>query len=127
MKKITISGNEYDIDCNAYTRFLYKKTFGNGIFKDLKKITEFLEMQNKKRQELEGHSEEEIATEINKVILDNFDDFLDVLLQIAYILVLTGNPQTGSFDNWIRKIEKVDISEPWVSEVTELAVSSFLR
>lgn len=126
MKKITINGNEFDIDCNAYTRFLYKKEFGVGIFKDLEKLTNFSNLQNEKRKELEGKSEEEINTEINKLILQNIDDFLDVILQVAYILILTANSNVGNFQSFLKKIDKINVSEAWISEVTELAVNSFL-
>ena len=40
MKKITICDKEYDINSNAYTRFLYKQVFNKKIFSEinLKKI-----------------------------------------------------------------------------------------
>ena len=46
MKKITICGKEYEISSNAYTRIIYKRTFGSGIFKDLKVLSEFANKQN---------------------------------------------------------------------------------
>ena len=52
MKKITIGNKKYDIDCNAFTRFQYKKVFNKGIFADIKVLNEFSEKQNKIRKDL---------------------------------------------------------------------------
>ena len=54
MKKITICGKEYEISSNAYTRIIYKRTFGSGIFKDLKVLSEFANKQNDYIKSLEG-------------------------------------------------------------------------
>lgn len=107
MKKITINEKEYTIDCNAYTRFLYKKTFGTGIFKDIDKLTKYT-------QGKEG------------LLLDNLDEVLDDILQITYILIKTANPTFESYENWLKSLTKIKVSDPWISEVTELAVTSFL-
>lgn len=127
MKKITINDKEYDIDCNAYTRFLYKKVFGNGIFKDLEKLNNLHLLQEKVRKELKDKKPEEIEEEINRVTLSNLDDFMDAVLQIAYILILTANPKTETFENWLKSIAEINLSDSWIDEVTETAVNSFLR
>lgn len=127
MKKITICGKEYPIACNAFTRFQYKKVFGKGIFEDLKVLQNFAEKQEKIRAELTEKkcSEEEITQAINNCMMEKFDDFLDVLEKMAYILILTADDKFESFENWLKGIEKIDISEDWIGEVTEFAVSSF--
>lgn len=127
MKKITICNKEYDIDCNAFTRFQYKKIFNKGIFADIKVLNEFSEKQNEIRKELEqkNATEEEIQKEINLMMMENLDDFIDVIEKIAYILIYTANPKIETFENWLKEIEKIDLSADWISEVTELAVSSF--
>ena len=53
MKKITINDKEYDINCNALTRFNYKKIFGIGIFEDIKRINDFNIEQEELRLKLE--------------------------------------------------------------------------
>ena len=53
MKKITICEKEYPIDCNAFTRFQYKKVFGTGIFSDIKILNQFSDGQNDIRKKLE--------------------------------------------------------------------------
>lgn len=127
MKTITICGKEYPIDCNAFTRFQYKTVFGRGIFADIKVLSEFSEKQENLRKELKAKkmSDEEIENEINKSMMENLDDFIDVIERIAYILIYTANNQVEGFEEWLKGITKLDLSESWIEEVTEFAVSSF--
>ena len=127
MKTITVCGKEYEVACNAFTRFQYKSVFGKGIFEDIKKLTDFSEKQSKLRNKLlnEGKSEEDADKEVNMTMLESLDDFIDVIEKMAYILIYTANSKIDSFENWLKSIEKIDLSDSWISEVTELAVSSF--
>lgn len=127
MKKITICDKEYEVTCNAFTRFQYKKIFGKGIFADVKTLNELSENQEKIRKELtqKGLSKEEIEKEINVYMMDHLDDFIDVVEKIAYILIYSANNSIESFEDWLKGIEKIDLSASWIGEVTELAVSSF--
>ncbi|OKZ59922.1 MAG: hypothetical protein BHV96_05575 [Clostridium sp. CAG:354_28_25] len=127
MKEITICNKKYPIDCNAFTRFQYKEIFGKGIFSDIKILNQFSEQQKKIRQKLENEnkSEEEIQEQLNYSMMDSLDDFIDVIEKIAYILIYTANPEIESFEKWLTNIEKIDLSSSWISEVTELAVTSF--
>lgn len=127
MKTITICDKEFEIDCNAFTRFQYKTIFGRGIFADVKILNEYSDRQDKKRKELKSKnmSEEEIEKEIGLYMMDNLDDFIDVIERITYILIYTANDKIESFEDWLKGITKIDLSASWVSEVTELAVNSF--
>lgn len=127
MKKITICDKEYEISCNAFTRFQYKKIFGKGIFADIKTLSEFSENQEKIRKELTNKnlSDEDIDKSINMYMMDHLDDFIDVIERIAYILIYSANNSIDTFENWLKGIEKIDLSASWIGEVTELAVSSF--
>ena len=127
MKTITICDKEYEIACNAYTRFQYKTVFGRGIFADIKILNEFSENQEKLRKDLEKQNKtvEEIEKEINLSMMENLDDFIDVIQRMAYILIYTANNKIGSFEEWLKGIEKIDLSANWIGEVTELAVNSF--
>ena len=127
MKQITICDKEFEIDCNAFTRFQYKKVFNKGIFEDIKVLNEFSEKQEKIRKELEEQnaSEEEIQKAINNSMMESLDDFIDVIEKIAYILIYTANPKIETFENWLKGIKKIDLSANWISEVTEIAVNSF--
>ena len=55
MKKITSCNKEWDIDCNAFTRFQYKKIFGVGIFSDIKILNQLNEKQENVRKKLEAN------------------------------------------------------------------------
>lgn len=125
MKTITICDKEYEIDCNAFTRFQYKTIFGRGIFADIKTLNDFSIKQEKARKELSNLSEEELEAELNLIMMENLDDFIDVIERIAYILIYTANNKIGSFEEWLKGITKIDLSASWISEVTELAVNSF--
>lgn len=127
MKKITICNKEFNIDCNAYTRFQYKSIFGKGIFADIKILSDYSNKQENLRKKLkdEGKTDEEIEKQVNSEMMTNLDDFIDVIEKIAYILIYTVDNKIGSFENWLKSIEKIDLSESWIAEVTEFAVSSF--
>lgn len=127
MKKITICSKEFNIDCNAYTRFQYKSVFGKGIFSDIKILSDYSDKQENLRKKLkdEGKTDEEIEKQVNSEMMTNLDDFIDVIEKIAYILIYTADNKIGSFENWLKSIEKIDLSESWIAEVTEFAVSSF--
>lgn len=127
MKKITICDKEYEVSSNAFTRFEYKKIFGRGIFADIQALNKFSIEQERIKKEAtdKGLSEEEIQKEINNYMMENLDEFLDVVEKIAYILIYSANKSVGSFEDWLKGIEKIDLSASWIGEVTELAVSSF--
>lgn len=127
MKQIEIASKIYDIDCNAFTRFQYKSIFKRGIFEDIKVLSDYSDKQEELRKKLkaENKTDEEIEKEIGSEMMDDLDNFLDVIERIAYILIFTANNKVGSFEDWLKSIKKIDLSEKWVSEVTEFAVSSF--
>ena len=127
MKTITICGKDYPISCNAFTRFQYKTIVGKGIFADIKILNEFSTKQENLRKELKKQkaSEEEIENQVNLMMMENLDDFIDVIERMAYILIYTANNKVGSFEDWLKGIDKIDLSASWISEVTELAVNSF--
>lgn len=105
-KEINIMGKVYEVQTSAYTPFLYKKTFKSGFLSDIQKLTE-LQVKDDK-------------------VVGNIDDFFEVILQVAYILILGANKDFMSFDEWVSTHESLNMSDTWVAEVTELAVSSFL-
>lgn len=127
MKEITIDNKNYKIDCNALTRFKYKKIFNSGILEDISKINSVNEKRNEvmKKYEKSKMSENELNEKIGIEIAGEVDKVLDVILQLAYILILTANPDFDDFENWLSTIKKINISDSWISEVTEIAVSSF--
>lgn len=129
IKKIKIEEAEYEINSNAYTRLLYKKTFNKGIMEDVKVIAEYaLEIQNEKdKLEKKGLSQDEINTAIGVIALEKIDTFVEIILQITYVFIKCNDEKFMSYEDWLKTIEKVNPNDEWVSEVTELAVSSFYR
>ena len=127
MKSITICDKEYTITCNAFKKKKKKKIFNRGIFADIKVLSEFSDNQEKIKKELaeKGLADEEIEKEINLYMMEHLDDFIDVIERIAYILIYSANDKIESFENWLKAIEKIDLSDKWIQEVTEVAVSSF--
>ena len=127
MKTITICDKEYEIKCNAFTRFEYKRIFNVGIFEDIQKLNDFSQSQELLRQELksEGIEEEEIEEKIANQMIGKLDDFIDVIEKMAYILIYTANNKIGTFEEWLSGIDKIDMSAEWVKVVTEFTVESF--
>ncbi len=129
MKTINIDGKEYKIHCTAYTKFQYKQLFGRGIFKDIKILNQ-LEVTREKtikkaKEENPNITPEELDSLVGMEVFEDLDEVIDVMLKIAYVEILTANPKFKSFEDFIKSIENIKINESWVSEVTELAVTSF--
>ena len=126
-KKITICGKEYEVCTNAFCMFEYKKQFKTGIIADIGKMNEYNikveEIEKKCKQE---GREEDIEKEVNKVALEEFDNIIQIPLQLAYIFIKTADRNFMSFEDWLTSIEDIRIEDSWIAEVTELAVNSFL-
>lgn len=127
MKKITICNKEYEVTSNAYTRFQYKQVFNTKIFSDIAILNRFNQNQEKLVKDLQekGLTEEEINKEVENFMLENIDDFIDVVLKLAYIFILSANPKFESFESWLKGLESINVNDSWIQEVTELAVNSF--
>ncbi len=127
MKKIMICEKEYPIDCNTFTRFQYKSIFGTKLFADIKILNEYSEKQEELRKQLkkEGLTDEEIDKKTSLALMENLDDFIDVIEKITYILIYTADNKIGSFEDWLKSIPKIELSSDWITEVTEFAVDSF--
>ena len=128
MKKIEICGQKYDINCTAFTRYEYNKYFETKLFQDIRKLEVFV---NKQRELTElgkkkGLTEEEINTLYTESLMDYLDDFIDVIARITFIFIHTANPEIKDFDEWLKGIEKINLNEGWIGEVTDYAVTSFL-
>lgn len=127
-KKVTICGKEYDICTNAFCMFEYKKQFKSGLIADISKMNNYnkrineIEEQGKK----EGLSEEAIERKSNQIAMEEFDNIIQVPLQLAYIFIKTANRNFMSFEDWLMTIDNIQAEDGWIGEVTELAVSSFL-
>ncbi len=131
MKTIQIGNKEYILECNAYTMLAYKKIFGTGIIQDVnilniitKKQVEILKEIMETSPDIE---EKELINEIARRILytDLGDNFVEVITRVAWILIYTHDNNIMPYEEWLKSIERIDLSDKWVAEVTELAVINF--
>lgn len=125
-KKINICGKDYDVNSSAYLMFLYKKTFGIGIMKDIQKLNEYSLKEQGIREKYKDLSNEEIDTKVSVELMGEIDEIYEIILKISYALIKNANFGFMTFDEWVQGMENIDLSGEWVSEVTELAVNSFL-
>lgn len=104
MKVINIGKKDYTIQSSAYTQFKYRDMTGRKLMQDINKIKEI--------------------RETKEDILAVIDDFLEILLQITYVLIIESNDkQVGSFEDFLKGTEKLFDDTKWVDEVIDLAVT----
>jgi len=127
MKTITICGKKYDIDCNALTYVKYKSIFKTGILKDMQFIQNYLIKQAVVAKQLDGKniSEAEKLSQLSEYMINDTDEFVAKITQMAWILIYTANNKVESYETWLSSITKFNISDSWISEVTEFAVDCF--
>lgn len=126
-KTINIMGKDYEVCINAYTPFLYKKTFKSGFMEDLSKLSEISIKKDELEKELKKKNltDEELEQQLNVQTMGSLDDLLGIITQIAYIMILGNNKNFKSYEEWLQEQENFDISGAWIGEVTEFAVTSF--
>lgn len=127
MKTITICDKEYDIDCNALTYVKYKSIFKTGILKDMQYIQNYLIKQAVIAKQLDEKkiSEAEKLSQLSEIMINDTDEFVSKITQIAWILIYTANNKVESYETWLSSITKFNVSDDWISEVTEFAVDCF--
>lgn len=130
MKKIDICGNEYEIDCNAFTFMEYRKKFkDNGIFEDFGTINNFETIQVLLTAELKNKNPNitgaEIVRETSRQMLKYMDDFVEAITRVGYICCYTANPKIGEYEDWLKGLKRINTNDMWIVEVTELAVNCF--
>ena len=127
MKTITICGKKYDIECNALTYVKYKSIFKTGILKDMQYIQNYLIKQAVIAKQLDEKkiSEAEKLSQLSEIMINDTDEFVAKITQIAWILIYTANNKVESYETWLSSITKFNVSDDWISEVTEFAVDCF--
>lgn len=127
MKQIEICGKKYDIECNALTYVKYKSYFKNGIIKDMNFIQNYLIKQSVIASQYEEKqiSDAEKLNQISKYMIDDTDEFVTKVTQIAWILIYTANNKIESYEDWLKSITNFKIDDNWIVEVTEYAVDCF--
>lgn len=127
MKTITICDKKYDIDCNALTYVKYKSIFKTGILKDMQFIQNYLIKQVVVSNQLEGKkmSEAEKLSQVSEYMIDDTDEFVTKITQLAWILIYTADNKVADYENWLKSITNFKIDDDWIAEVTEFAVDCF--
>lgn len=127
MKTVTICGKDYPIECNAFTYVKYNSIFGTGILKDMQKVKGYLVKQTivSKHVENEKLSNEEKISQISDYMIDDTDEFVTKVTQIAWILIYTANNKIMNYEEWLKTITNFKIDDQWIAEVTEFAVDCF--
>ena len=127
MKQIEISGKEYDIDCNALTYVKYKSIFNTGILKDMSFIQNYLIKQSVVSEQYKDKnlSDVEKINQISNYMINDTDEFVTKITQIAWILIYTANNKIEAYEEWLKSITNFKIDNNWIVEVTEFAVDCF--
>ena len=125
MKTITINGKEYQIECNAFTQVLYKRFFKNGIIKDMQDVKVYLIKQSVVSNSISEGTEEQKLSQVADYMIDDIDDFITKITQIAWILIYTANDKIEDYETWMKSIKSLKINDDWIVEVTDLAVDCF--
>ena len=127
MKAITICGNAVEIDCNALTYVKYKSIFKTGILKDMQFIQNYLIKQTVVTNQLKNKkmSNAERLSKVSEYMIDDTDEFITKITQLAWILIYTANNKVENYESWLNSITDFKIDDDWITEVTEYAVSCF--
>lgn len=127
MKTIEICGKQYEVECNALTYVKYKNFFKTGILKDMQFVENYLIKQTIVSQKLieKKLTEEEKTSQLSRYMIDETDEFVIKVTQLAWILIYSANNKVEEYDKWLKSIEKFNVSDNWIVEVTELAVDCF--
>lgn len=128
MKQIEICGKKCEIECNALTYVKYKSIFKTGIVKDMFFIQNYLIKQSvisSQYEENKNLSDSEKLSQISNYMIDDTDEFVTKITQIAWILIYTANNKIESYEDWLKSITNFKIDDDWIVEVTEFAVDCF--
>lgn len=117
-KTIKIGDKTYKMASSAYTQFKYKNDTGRSLLADLS------EFQNRYAILLdEKNAEENIVEFMNK-----FEEVLDIILRIAFIMANECDKnQAQTYEDFLKQTNNYLESLDWLNEVVELATAPFRR
>lgn len=127
MKTITICDKEYPIECNALTYVKYQTFFKSGILKDMSEAEAYILMQKAYAQEIDKKdmSDQDKLTELGDMLIDDTDNFVKIITQIAWILIYSADNKIEDYETWLKSIKSFKIDDEWIVEVAEFAVDCF--
>ena len=127
MKKITISGKEHKINCTAWTFVKYKELFGVEILSDIDILNNYLINQayiTEKVEQKKNLTAQAKENAINGYMRKFVSDFISALTRITWSFIWTENEEIEDYENWLKHLN-IKLSDKWISEVTEYAVTCF--
>lgn len=127
MKTITICDKQYPVESNALTFVKYKSFFKTGILKDMQFIQNYLIKQTVVAKQLEEKqvNDTEKLTNVSNYMINDTDEFVVKITQLAWILIYTANNKIEDYETWLKSISNFKIDDNWIAEVTEIAVDCF--
>lgn len=130
MKKIKIGDKEYNYNCSAYTYIHYKKVFNKSIFEDIRVLQEYLIKQaiilNDLKQKFPDITDENLGDQLTRLMLqDNIESFVESATRITYILIKEADENIEEYEEWLKTVPALKISDDWIVEVAEFAVDCF--
>lgn len=129
MKQIEICGKKYEIECSAFAFVEYHRFFKTGIMHDIEFIKNYLIKQSVVSEQYKNKkmSEAEKLSQISSYMIEDTDEFVIKITQIAWILIYTVNKKIEEYEEWLKSITDFRIDDDWIVEVTEIAVDCFCR
>jgi len=127
MKTITICDKQYPVESNALTFVKYKSFFKTGILKDMQFIQNYLIKQTVVAKQLEEKqlNDSEKLTNVSDYMINDTDEFVVKITQLAWILIYTANDKIEDYETWLKSISNFKMDDDWIAEVTEIAVDCF--
>lgn len=127
MKTITICDKQYQVESNALTFVKYKSFFKTGILKDMQFIKNYLIKQTVTSKLLEEKQVDDVEklTDVSDYMINDTDEFVVKITQLAWILIYTANNKIEDYETWLKSISNFKIDDDWIAEVTEIAVDCF--
>ncbi len=114
LKTIKIGSKNYDMKSSAWTPFKYKNEYGKDLLKEIGKLNKINGSINKLPKE-----------EQDTAWLSEFSEILEMALRMAYTMITEQNKDFMSYQNWLEGIDDLFDDNTWISEVMELAMSTF--
>lgn len=127
MKTITICDKQYPVESNALTFVKYKSFFKTGILKDMQFIQNYLIKQTVVAKQLEEKqlNDSEKLTNVSDYMINDTDEFVVKITQLAWILIYTANDKIEDYETWLKSISNFKMDDDWIAKVTEIAVDCF--
>ena len=115
-KTIKIGDKSYKMASSAYTQFKYKNDTGRSLLADLS------EFQTKYTILLDEKNAEENVVEF----MNKFEEVLDIILRIAFIMTNEcDKSQAQTYEDFLKQTNNYFESLDWLNEVVELATAPF--